>query len=288
MMVHAHPDDESSLTGGTLARYAAAGCRTVLVTCTDGGQGDAGPNLKPGQPGHDPRLVAAQRSQELAQAAALLGVHDVIKLGYPDSGVSARPAPDSFSQRPVRPMLVRLVRLIRMYQPDVVITYPPNGMSGHPDHIRTHDLVLAAHQNIIANSEPAHHQPQDAASASWGPQLYYIALSRTRLRAAQDRARVAFGPQSWVPPDGMAVDDASITTSIDVAAFRADKLAALAAHASQADAAALLQIFGAAADSAESVEEYVRVYPVPPSPSIAVEVDFFGSAVVDRTSAATA
>jgi LmbE family N-acetylglucosaminyl deacetylase len=68
MMVHAHPDDESSLTGGTLARYSAAGVRTILVTCTDGARGDAGPNHLPGSPSPDPRVVAAQRIRELGCA----------------------------------------------------------------------------------------------------------------------------------------------------------------------------------------------------------------------------
>jgi LmbE family N-acetylglucosaminyl deacetylase len=288
MMVHAHPDDESSLTGGTLARYAATGWRTVLVTCTDGGQGAAAGGLKPGQPGHDPRLVAAARSQELDLAAAALGVHDVVKLGYPDSGVpsEARGGDDTaFSRRPLRPMLVRLVRLIRLYQPDVLVTYPPNGLSGHPDHMRTHDLVVAAHRNIIANAAPELTTGPAGQPSSWGPTLYYIALSRSRLRGVQDRARTALGPQTWVPPDAMAVDDADITTAIDVAAFWPPKLRALAAHASQPDAAALLQIFVAADESAGRVEEYVRADPQNPAVSTVVESDFFGAFSDGATSA---
>ncbi|HSS23726.1 MAG TPA: PIG-L family deacetylase, partial [Mycobacterium sp.] len=102
MVVHAHPDDESSQTGGTLARYAAAGYYTVLITCTDGGQGDTAHGAKPTQPGHDPRAVAARRSRELARAAAMLGVSAVVKLGYPDSGIptdgAEAAAADSFSR----------------------------------------------------------------------------------------------------------------------------------------------------------------------------------------------
>lgn len=97
MVVHAHPDDESSQTGGTLARYAAAGYCTVLITCTDGGQGDAAHGVKPTQRGHDPRVVAARRSRELALAAAMLGVSVVVNLGYPDSGIP------TYGQRRPRP-----------------------------------------------------------------------------------------------------------------------------------------------------------------------------------------
>ncbi len=145
LIVHAHPDDESRQTGGTLARYAAAGCRTVLVTCTDGAKGDAvDGGAKPGEDGHDPHRVAAHRSRELDCATSALGVRDVVKLGYPDSGMPTGGEPaaaDSFSARPPAPMVTQMVRLMHLYEPDVVITYPPNGLSGHPDHIRTHDLV---------------------------------------------------------------------------------------------------------------------------------------------------
>ena len=88
MVVHAHPDDESSSTGGTLARYAAAGCRTVLITCTDGRLGDAAGGVKPGQPGHDPDEVARRRAGELGDAAKVLGRERVGRSGL--SGLRLR------------------------------------------------------------------------------------------------------------------------------------------------------------------------------------------------------
>lgn len=284
MVVHAHPDDESSQTGGTLARYAAEGYRTVLVTCTDGGQGDAEHGVKPTQPDHDRRAVAVRRSQELAAAAAILGVNAVVELGYPDSGINtdgAEPAAsDSFSRRPLRPMVTRLVRLMRRYQPDVVVTYPPNGLSGHPDHIRTHDLVLAAHTDIVATCQHGEGRDPAAGSPPRGPKLYYIALSATRLRAAQLSARAALGADVWVPPDELAIDDAQITTIIDVAPFWADKLRALSAHASQSDAVAAARMLSVVGDSAGvggRVEEYVRAYPPAVGALSTMEHDFFDS-----------
>jgi LmbE family N-acetylglucosaminyl deacetylase len=274
MIVHAHPDDESSQTGGTLARYASAGCRTVLVTCTDGAKGDAVEGgAKPGDDGHDPRRVAEHRSTELDVAARALGVVDLVKLGYPDSGtpggdgVVAAQSAQSFSARPLLPMVTQMVRLLRLYEPDVVITYPPNGLSGHPDHIRTHELVVAAHGNVVANGEPDGRVPR----------LYYIAMSVSRLREVQAGVRAAFGDDAWVPPDELGVDDADITTVIDVTPFWAAKKAALAAHASQADAALLLRLFAIGDDSAEpvvQVEEYQRAYP-PVESSAWPERDFF-------------
>ena len=274
MVVHAHPDDESSQTGGTLARYASAGCRTVLVTCTDGAQGDAvGGGSKPGEDGHDPRRVAQHRSMELDAAAGALGVVDLVKLGYPDSGMftgGGHVTADSFSALPLLPMVQQMVRLLRVYQPDVVITYPPNGLSGHPDHIRTHELVVAAHANVVANGEPDGRVPR----------LYYIAMSASRLREVQDGVRAAFGDEVWVPPDELGIDDDEITTVIDVAPFWTAKTAALAAHASQADAALLLRLFAIAdrlVKPVVRVEEYRRAYPPVESPAGLVERDFFGA-----------
>lgn len=277
MVVHAHPDDESSLTGGTLARYSAAGVRTILVTCTDGGQGDDGPGLAAGSPGHDPRRVAARRSAELSRAAAILGVHEVIRLSYPDSGASGKPSAGdvlcTFSKRPIRPMVERLARLIRLHQPDVVVTYPPNGLSGHPDHIRTHDIVAAAHRNIIANQEPVSGQPKRPPRRL--PMLYHIALSRTRARVLQRVAGDVSDASTWVPPEDIGVEDADITTVIDVGAFTPQKLRALAAHASQGDAGGLLRLLTAASRTVRQSEEYVQAYPAPPLDAQLPEDDLF-------------
>jgi LmbE family N-acetylglucosaminyl deacetylase len=258
MVVHAHPDDESSQTGGTLAVYSAAGWRTILITCTDGSQGDGMAGSKPGQAEHDPTQVAERRSRELDMAAVALGIHEVIKLGFPDSGVSTTsgaPARKAFSRRPLQPMVDQLRELIELHRPDVVVTYPPNGLSGHPDHIRTHTLVLAALRAVKATTKSAANKSQVAEL----PLLYYVALSRSRLRASQARARAALGPDTWVLPAELAVDDTQVTTVIDITAHWRDKLRALSAHASQSDAATLLTMFAATEGhgSGVYVEEYV-------------------------------
>src|SRR5437762_7034217 len=91
MAVHAHPDDESSSTGGTLARYASEGLRTVVVTCTNGELGDAPGGIKPGEAGHDEETVAQIRLDELRAACATLGVAHLETLGYRDSGMPGWP-----------------------------------------------------------------------------------------------------------------------------------------------------------------------------------------------------
>jgi LmbE family N-acetylglucosaminyl deacetylase len=126
-------------------------------------------------------------------------------------------------------------------------------MSGHPDHIRVHDVVVAAHRIFLADSSPKHRAE---------PRLYYTALSRSRLNDVTRAARAIHGEKAWAPPDDLAVDDATITTAIDVQDFWEHKLRALSAHASQSDATALHQIFSAPAErNRRRAEEFVRVYP---------------------------
>src|ERR1700735_4011801 len=94
MAVHAHPDDEAS-GGGILASYSDQGIQTIVVTCTNGEYGDAPGGIKPGQPGHDPEVVARLRLAELEKSASILQVSDVVTLGCRDSGVVERGSANS-------------------------------------------------------------------------------------------------------------------------------------------------------------------------------------------------
>jgi LmbE family N-acetylglucosaminyl deacetylase len=260
MVVHAHPDDEAGQTGGTLARYAAAGCRTVLVTCTDGRLGDTPAGSKPGAPDHRPSEVAALRSAELATAAAALGISEVVELGHPDSGLPADPnavAPGAFSRLDAEPIVDRLTGLMRRYQPDVVITYPPNGLSYHPDHIRTHEVTVAAFERF---RESGGHSEAAATRSGPEPKLYFIAVSLTRIQAVRARGLALLEPGSWIPPLEIGIEDSLVSTVIDVSGVWEQKVAALAAHASQGDAAALHALFSVA-DAADQVEEYMLARP---------------------------
>ncbi|MCX5096933.1 PIG-L family deacetylase [Streptomyces sp. NBC_00365] len=260
MVVHAHPDDEASQTGGTLARYAAAGFRTVLITCTDGGQGDGAGGAKPGHHRHDPEQVAARRSKELALSAVALGLTDLIQLEYPDSGMAESVDETAFSKLDGEPIVQRLEALMHDYQPDVVVTYPPNGLSYHPDHIRTHELTVAALARIKQVGGFEKRSRTDAASVRVVPRLYYIAVSVSRLKTLRAQAEAVLEPGAWIPPLEIGVADDTVTTAVNVSAFWAEKLRALAAHASQADAAALLHALSVP-QRQDPVEEYVRADP---------------------------
>src|SRR4051812_18123355 len=158
MAVHAHPDDEASSTGGVLARYAAEGLRTVVVLCTDGACGDGPGGVKPGEPGHNPRAVAALRAAELEESRAILGVRDLERLDYGDSGMmgwDSNTAPRAFWATPVEAAAARLAALMRRCRPDVVVTCDENGFYGHPDHIQANRIPVAAIESLGPDEAPA-------------------------------------------------------------------------------------------------------------------------------------
>src|ERR1044071_4760229 len=134
MIVHAHPDDEAIGTGGVLARYAAGGVRTVLVTATLGEEGEiVVPEMD--TPEVKARLAEVRR-EELDQALAILGVSDLEILGYRDSGMAGTESnnrPDCFNMADMDEATGRLVRLVRAYRPQVLMSYNEQGGYGHPD-----------------------------------------------------------------------------------------------------------------------------------------------------------
>ena len=225
MAVHAHPDDESSSTGGILARYSAEGIRTVVVTCTNGEFGDAPGGIKPGVDGHDPEEVAGIRQEELKQACAILGVTHLEMLGYHDSGMpdwEYKDRTDVFCNVPLDESTERLVKLYETYRPDVVVTYDEQGGYNHPDHIQASRLTMAA------------------LAATGIPRKAYLIARRRRdwagLREILESQGVELPPIPEPSPERLRVMEAAearITTSVDVSAFVDQKRDALQTHASQ-------------------------------------------------------
>lgn len=230
MAVHAHPDDEVLGGGGTLARYAAAGHRVVLVTCTDGAVGEI----------VDPAIATLEtladvRAEELRAACALLGITAQHFLGYGDSGMMGTPeneAPHAFWQADLDEATGRLVALIRQHRPHVLLTYDANGFYGHPDHIQAHRVTVAA---FDAAGDPARYPEQGL--APWTPlKLYYTAFPRSRIQALAQRLRELNIPADFADDAGevnFGVPDEQLTTTVDARAFAAVKRDALAAHRSQ-------------------------------------------------------
>ncbi len=145
LSIHAHPDDEASKGAATMAKYAAEGVRTVLVTCTGGEAGDI---LNPDADTPEARAdLAAVRMRELEASVGIIGYHELYLLGYRDSGMpdtEHNAHPDNFANADLDEAVGRLVRIIRDERPQVIISYPDARGGGyqHPDHIRVYDIGL--------------------------------------------------------------------------------------------------------------------------------------------------
>ncbi|MHC1559863.1 N-acetyl-1-D-myo-inositol-2-amino-2-deoxy-alpha-D-glucopyranoside deacetylase [Actinomycetospora sp. C-140] len=234
LLVHAHPDDETITCGGVMALAAAAGVPTTLVTCTRGEQGEVIPPELRHLTGD---ALGEFREGELARACAALGVTDHRWLGHAgrwhDSGMvlagagirAAAPAsldagafaaPDGFDAQ-----VEALVAVLREVAPRVVVTYDERGGYGHPDHVRAHEVTLAA----VAVVDPAATAISVAATAAPHDDV--------------DAGLAVLRRRAWlgvpVPPvdDLPTVPDATITTRVALGGARVAKLAALRAHATQ-------------------------------------------------------
>jgi LmbE family N-acetylglucosaminyl deacetylase len=225
MAVHAHPDDESSSTGGTLARSAAEGIETVVVTCTNGELGDLPGGIKPGDPGHDEAAVVKTRRAELEAACELLGVAHLEMLGYRDSGMAEwehKDHPEAFCNVATDVVAARIAGLIETYRPQVVVTYDDESLYNHPDHLQASRVTQAA---LALTTVPQ--------------KFYFSALSRRnweKIRTVMEERGMEV-PSFPTPSPEMVrrLDEleARIETTVDVHSFVALKRAALAAHASQ-------------------------------------------------------
>jgi mycothiol S-conjugate amidase len=240
MAVHAHPDDESSKGAATMARYVDEGVDVLVVTCTGGERGSIlNPALKDRKDIED--NISEIRRLEMDRARAILGVRQHW-LGFVDSGLPEGdplpPLPEGcFGLAPLDEAVERLVAEMRSFRPHVVTTYDEFGGYPHPDHIRCHEISVAA---FDAAPDPDRF-PE--AGEPWQPlKLYYdVGFSPERTTALHE-AMIKHGLESpfeeWLkrrsewhakrrPP--------KITTQVPVAEWFERRDAALLAHATQVD-----------------------------------------------------
>ena len=209
---HAHPDDETLLTGGTLAKAAAQGHRVVLVTATDGERGLAGRRDGRGA------ALARVRAAELRTAAGILGCSRVVPLRYADSGLDPDPRDRrAFANADVIEAATRLADVLREEHADVLTVYDANGGYGHPDHVQVHRVgTLAARMAGTA-----------------------VVLEATvpggLFRAVLAGLRTVRHPLGTEPVDTRDVFSVSrsITHRVHVGVFAGRKRAAMRAHGSQ-------------------------------------------------------
>jgi LmbE family N-acetylglucosaminyl deacetylase len=212
---HAHPDDESLLTGGTIARAAAAGSRVVVVVATLGEAGLADRGYRTG--------LGDRRRRELATASAILGVQRTVWLGYADSGMAGAPsgAADAFADADPGQAAERLAAVLREERCDVLTVYDAAGGYGHPDHIQVHRVGVRA------------------AGLAGTPVVLEATVDRDALlRVTRLLDRVPVLRSRWERPslEGAFTPRALLTHQVDVRPQLRAKRMAMAAHASQATA----------------------------------------------------
>jgi N-acetyl-1-D-myo-inositol-2-amino-2-deoxy-alpha-D-glucopyranoside deacetylase len=225
LLVHAHPDDESLWTGGTIARYAAAGVHVSLVTCTLGEEGEIIPAGLAGLAADQADQLGGYRVGELRAACAALGVNEHRYLGgigrWRDSGMvgtDANKHPRAFVAGSRDEQTAALAELLTELKPQVVVTYGPDGGYGHPDHIRAHEITAAA-----------------CAADPDVDRVFYAVPSRAAVGHGVQGLRSLTGLPFRLPSPGElpGVDEDVITTRVRVADQEPAKLRALLAHATQ-------------------------------------------------------
>lgn len=217
--LHAHPDDESITTGGTIAKAVAEGHRVVIVMATNGEYGEAPDDLGAGE------TLVARRRAEAAASAEILGAQRLAWLGYEDSGMTGwaqNDAANSFLRAPLDEAAGRLAGILREEDADVLITYDWHGNYGHPDHVRVHQV---GHR---------------AAEMAGTPVVWEVTMNRDSI-ARFFQSVLAADPQAEVFDPNQPADDgnpmgepeSAIAWCVDVADYVGFKRRSILAHASQ-------------------------------------------------------
>ena len=222
LAVFAHPDDESFICGGTLAKAAAEGHRVHLVCATRGEEGEIV------HPGIDPELHpkgddrGRLRAVELERACAAIGVEAPTWLGYCDSGFPHEVGsgnPRALMNQDLMELERQLLPIIAELEPVVMITFDPHGFYPHVDHVTIHRAATAAFWSAGSVVQPAPRR------------LFYPAYELEAVRATRERHSSA--PMAAVDPDFYGVSADSVAAAIDIGACAERKRKAICAHASQ-------------------------------------------------------
>jgi LmbE family N-acetylglucosaminyl deacetylase len=200
--VFAHPDDETLGAGGTLARYAAEGVETYVVTATRGQRG----RFKDGTDHPGPEVVGRIREGELRAAAKVLGVKEVSLLDYWDKDLDQADPPEVIGQ---------IAAHLRRIRPHVVITFDPTGAYGHPDHIAICQFATAA---VSVAADPTYPVPGDGGHTPHRvSKLYYMGWPAAKWEAYQEAFKRLVSKVDGVDRQAAPWPDWGLTTRIDTA-----------------------------------------------------------------------
>jgi len=219
LTILAHPDDESFGFAGTMATLTDRGVGVTLVCAT---RGEVGEILVEGLATRED--LGELRERELREAMAIVGVRDIRLLGYRDSGMAGSEEnadARAFVNAEQDAVVTLLTAIIDELRPDAVTTFGPDGIYGHPDHIKAHEAALAAVHRA-------------AETGLWQtPALYYAAASRERIRQFAQYPGTPFSTMSEELLANFGTPDDEISTKLDITAQVERKWAAIRAHRSQ-------------------------------------------------------
>lgn len=215
LLVFAHPDDESSGMAGTVKKYTQQGVPVDLITATRGEKGsrlDVPDNIDTG----------TAREAELRAAAAVMGIRNIYLLGYIDG---------ELDKADINEVVDKITNVIRRVKPEIVVTFGPDGISGHSDHITIGRAATKAFEKLSADGK--------------GPRkLYYVTIAASAIPDA-DEYGVATRP------------DEEVTISTDISEYFDSKIQALSAHRSQQDARNLIEMFQEGVELGLARKEYL-------------------------------
>lgn len=219
MAVFAHPDDEAFGTGGTLAKYAAEGCDVYLVTAT---RGEAGQIAEPelATPANLPYI----REEELRCACQIYGIQPPRFLDYQDGQLAIVNQGQAVG---------RLARIIRELRPQVLITFGPDGIYGHYDHIAVHRWATIAVE-LAADPDCFPEQLAGACQPHQVSKVYFRTLPQAQVASmAEGEGKPAAVLMDGVPFYFVGRRDDEITAVIDVGDYVEAKLHGIQCHATQ-------------------------------------------------------
>ena len=262
----AHPDDEAFPVGGALATYSARGVDIRLICATLGEEGEIR------QPGSATRETLAEvRRRELRCSCRALGIQEPVVLEYRDSGMAGTPPndhPRAFVRANEEVVRDRLVREIRRFRPQVVLSFGPDGLYGHPDHIAISHHTTVAFKRVLE---------LDGGAGSHPLRLFYSVRPRGFRMGMAAKLRAA-GVDTPMPDvrrqnDGIPAED--IHVEMDTSAQVERKVRCLLCHRTQMSPdrpyhslpmAVVADIIGR--------EHFTRAYP-PVAPGEVVPADLF-------------
>lgn len=229
LLVHAHPDDEVTGTGATIAHYAEQGVPVTLVTCNRGERGEILPADLAYLRDAPPDELGRYRMGELATALAVLGIKTHYWLGgagrWWDSGMVGTPEnedPRAFVRADPAETTRAMVEVLRRERPTIVVCYDEIGGYGHPDHIQAHRVTMAA---LEPSADPGY--ALELGEPWRVPKVYWQVIQRSKVLKLAETMGLD------IAEDMPGVPDETITAEIDGRAYLDTKRAALAVYRSQ-------------------------------------------------------